>query len=506
MIFYNRRRYSLLFCEGVGRFCSDNQLKKRDFGGLEDRKMYQARIASLLEKITVLFVICSFCLPVQAKYGGGNGTVEDPYLIYTAEQMNSIGADSNDWDKHFKLTANIDLSVFTGTQYNIIGEHYYDSGWIDNPFTGVFDGNGCKILNFNWDSVHREKVGLFGYVDGNSLIKNVGMENADVNSLLQGYYVGCLVGSNFSGTISNCYSTGRVRGEGFVGGLVGENHGLITNCYSTATISGESGLIGGLVGYNVDGTISNCYATGDVLGYDQVGGLLGYSDYGMISKCYAISSAEGVEDIGGLIGMCLHGTVVDCYSITNVQGSDAVGGLVGYHGYNTIINCYSTGPVERDNPFGDFGGIVGYDKMAGGSFIGCIWNVDSNHDPMFSGVGGVRPDPEGVIGQITVDMKKQATFTSAGWDFVGETANGTDYIWRLCEDLVGYPRLAWEFPLGDFICPDGVNLVDFSFFASHWAEDNCGASNDCDGTDLDLLGIVDINDLRIFAENWLRDF
>jgi hypothetical protein len=41
-------------------------------------------------------------------------------------------------------------------------------------------------------------------------------------------------------------------------------------------------------------------------------------------------------------------------------------------------------------------------------------------------------------------MKTLSTFTSAGWDFVGETANGTNDYWRMCVDGVDYPRLAWE--------------------------------------------------------------
>jgi hypothetical protein len=40
-------------------------------------------------------------------------------------------------------------------------------------------------------------------------------------------------------------------------------------------------------------------------------------------------------------------------------------------------------------------------------------------------------------------MKMQVTFTNAGWDFVGETANGNDDIWRILEGL-DYPRLRWE--------------------------------------------------------------
>ncbi|MHC4633497.1 MAG: hypothetical protein ACYS9C_19800 [Planctomycetota bacterium] len=77
--------------------------------------MYRARISSLLEKITVVVVICCCCLPAQAKYGGGTGGPNDPYLIYTAGQMNEIGLSGNwgDLDKHFLLCADIDLSAFT---------------------------------------------------------------------------------------------------------------------------------------------------------------------------------------------------------------------------------------------------------------------------------------------------------------------------------------------------------------------------------------------------------
>jgi hypothetical protein len=46
----------------------------------------------LMGNIAVLLVICCCCLPAQAKYGGGSGEPNDPYLIYTAEQMNAIGS------------------------------------------------------------------------------------------------------------------------------------------------------------------------------------------------------------------------------------------------------------------------------------------------------------------------------------------------------------------------------------------------------------------------------
>jgi len=102
----------------------------------------------------VLCGLSFFALPTQAQYGGGSGTADDPYLIFDANQMNAIGADSNDWDKHFKLMADIDLSSFTGTSFDITGTE-------STPFTGVFDGNGHTISNFTYTSTGRRNIGLF---------------------------------------------------------------------------------------------------------------------------------------------------------------------------------------------------------------------------------------------------------------------------------------------------------------------------------------------------------
>ncbi len=40
-------------------------------------------------------------------------------------------------------------------------------------------------------------------------------------------------------------------------------------------------------------------------------------------------------------------------------------------------------------------------------------------------------------------MQTQSTFTDAGWDFAGETANGTADTWKMPFDG-GYPMLSWQ--------------------------------------------------------------
>ena len=57
----------------------------------------------------------------QARYGGGSGTIEDPYQIWTAEQLNTIGIDPNDLFMNFKLMADIDLAVYQADSFHLIG-------------------------------------------------------------------------------------------------------------------------------------------------------------------------------------------------------------------------------------------------------------------------------------------------------------------------------------------------------------------------------------------------
>ena len=52
---------------------------------------------------------------------GGAGTEEDPYRIYTAEELNTVGLFPCEWDKHFKLMADIDLGSIDPSDLNLVG-------------------------------------------------------------------------------------------------------------------------------------------------------------------------------------------------------------------------------------------------------------------------------------------------------------------------------------------------------------------------------------------------
>ncbi len=399
------------------------------------------------------FFIYELDAVANKKYGGGSGEPNYPYLIYTAEQMNAIGAEPNDWDKHFKLMADIDLSGFMGTDFNIIGD------WVDprdnKPFTGVFDGNVHTISNFSYTSTDENYIGLFGCVSLQGQIKDLGLLDPNIDAGT-GDYVGSLIGRLYMGTITGCYvEGGSVSADENVGGLVGA-HGSTPEPPSP---------------FPPPYTISNCSSTSSVRGTKSVGGLVGANYQGFVTNCYAMGSVSGKEIVGGLVGQ------------SGDWGIDPGWG-------SKVLNCFSTGLVSGEY---NLGGLVG-DNLKG-EIANSFWDIETSG--LTTSAGGT--------GKTTAEMQVESTFTDAGWDFVGESVNGIEDFWSICEGT-NYPRPAWQIPAGDFVCPDGITIDDFLFFIEHWQDDNCNPSNDyCQGTDLDFSGTVDINDLEIFLENWLAD-
>jgi len=236
---------------------------------------------------------------LNAKYGGGTGDPNNPYLIYTVEHLNALGAESSDYGKYFKLMADIDLSGYSYDRA-VIAPDMNDSGlqFEGIPFTGVLDGNGHVISNLAING--HSFLGLFGYLDGDAIVSNLCIKAADVNGISD--FVGSLAGFNY-GSVIGCCCAGDVIGNDKVGGLLGSNSiaADITNCYSTVSVNGNE-KVGGLVGYT-RGSVTNCYNTGMVISEGQnAGGLVGERDpsYGIVTDCFWDTQTSGqISSAGG---------------------------------------------------------------------------------------------------------------------------------------------------------------------------------------------------------------
>lgn len=330
----------------------------------------------------------------------GAGTDEDPYQIDSAEQLVLAGKASILWDKYYILNKDITLDV------DSVNPDYADPNLDDKlvfgqaiipAFSGVFDGNDHTISNIIIDG--GSFLGLFGRLEPESQVKNLNIE--DANIIGSGSYIGGLNGYNKKGTVTMCGSKGTISGYSWVGGLMGYNSiGNITQCYSDAIVDANLSA-GGLLGENVKGNVTQCYSAGVVSGNADTGGLVGYNWDGAIAQSYSTSAVNGEIYVGGLLGRNNEGNIDQCYSTGKVRGDYETGGLIGYNYYSYLIND-------------------------------SFWNIQTSG----------KTTSDGGTGKTTTQMKIQSTFTNAGWDFAGETANGKKDIWSIIENQE-YPKLSW---------------------------------------------------------------
>jgi hypothetical protein len=215
--------------------------------------------------------------------------------------------------------------------------------------------------------------------------------------------------------------TGVFDGNGHrISHLMIEGEGLMVGLFGSSGSGAEVKRLG-VVDVNITNS-GNC-----------VGGLLG-GNGGMVIQCYSTGATHGSAGVGGLVGLNL-GIVTQCYSSTAVRGSMmGVGGLVGVHMGVSVTQCYSTGEVHM-SPVGGVhvGGLIGWDRTNSGRITTSFWDIETS--------GLTHSD--GGTGKTTAEMQTASTFLNAGWDFVDETANGTEDIWWILEGQ-DYPHLWWE--------------------------------------------------------------
>ena len=302
------------------------------------------------------------------------------YIVTTAEGLKAVAdiANNGNLGINITLTENINL---TDMEWTPIGTNY------NNAYTGIFDGNGKTITGLTVTGSD-QYAGLFGRIGSGGTVKNVVLEGVQITSDNSLGSVGGVAGYSY-GNIEYCSVSGSVSVSGIsdVGGVVGyQVGGSITGCSSSATVKGTQ-RAGGMAGVTNSGaSLTGCYATGDVTvendGTDTyfAGGVVGSNGSSCTLKaCYAwgsvTGSGSGTVYTGGVTGSNDLGTLTACYHAKGtVKGSDgATGGVAGrnYKGlmpYGGIITaCYWGGNGQEQG--------IGEDQVGTG---GTTMVTDSN--------------------------------------------------------------------------------------------------------------------------------
>ncbi|MDK2867931.1 MAG: hypothetical protein PWP38_2246 [Clostridiales bacterium] len=324
---------------------------------------------------TDMSMTAEFKKSVNVVFSGGSGTSKDPYQIDNAEDLSMVAQYPG---MYFKQTSNIDLkdvSAMTsiGKASTLFSGVYDGNGKIIKNLTmnrpdeynvGLFniDANGV-VKNLKIIDANIKATGTAGILAGINLGK---ITDCDVEGSVvvthnnQG--AGLLAGENRN-LILNCSAKGSVTGKNQIGGLVGlntsafESTGRIENSYADATVTSQN-CGGGLTGANESGEYSTYPFTGNVQRSAE------------IVSSFAKGNVGGGWQLGGLIGNN-NGSISNCYATGDVTGSadgEIMGGFVAYNG-GSIINSYATGHVEGLADTGGFAGI-----NSGGTITQCYYN------------------------------------------------------------------------------------------------------------------------------------
>ncbi len=431
-------------------------------------------------------------MAADANFQTGDGSAASPFGITTAEELEKLAALVNANNAtynaaYYRLGANIDLSSIS---------NWTPIGTQSNPFKGTFDGNGKTISNMTIDNSSGIFQGLFGKIDG-AVIEKLGVTDV---ALITFNNSGGIAGFVTSSSITNCYTTGSVRGTSYViGGIAGyvSTNSTISNCYSTCNVTGGSGYAGGIAGQLSSSSVLNCYATGTIRGTVSVGGIVGDTWMGTISNCAALNvRIEGTtSDVGRIIG-----------SVTSATLSNNAA-------YNGILNQDDENSSWVSNLSGKDGGNLSYtdiiaDGTIGGRFVSPVWTMGAGALP---GFGAVVAMPSHIV-----DTDLSAVFEGEGTEaspFIINTeahlrklaslVNGgdADYLsacYRLTESITLDCALNGNWtPIGTDSYPfkgtfDGNGKAISNMTIDNSSGDYQGLFGKIDGAVIEKLGVTDV--------------
>lgn len=266
--------------------------------------------------------------------------------IYTIADLAGINSDTSG---KYILMNDIDMTEETSPG----GSWDTGHGWTPlDTFSGVFDGNGHRIIGMHIYGEVEDNAALFSGLEqktntnnyddyddydkldrdkNNATIKNLGITDCEIDikislsTFLGNTYVGGIVGCNNQGIIENCYVSGKIKA-------------CPTAYYQTDDYGNR---IGGIAGYNM-GVITNCYNTADIFATAKDSFLYGYSNGGNHTAGIAAVTRGDSNKIE------------NCYNIGKITHpvAEGVGAITTYDNYHHDIsdnyNYYLNTSIEKN--------------------------------------------------------------------------------------------------------------------------------------------------------------
>lgn len=373
---------------------------------------------------------------IGVSFASGDGSIENPYIIATPEQLMLMSENINTGDQtytnaHYALGADIDMEGFEYTP----AKCSYTA-----PFKGSFDGKGFKIENLYINLPDNEYVALFGITD-NAAFRNITIASGEIT------------GGRYTSSIA-----ARVNGSS----------AIMENCVNYASVTGTKNATAGLAAqlYGM-ATMKNCENHGNISGLNEVGGLVTYATASTIEGCSNYGHVTATS--GGVGGIFYNGTgtgnATGCTNYGIVESRTSAGGIVSGLGSGyTVKNSTNEGEVivSQNGAGGIAGGLSSSGSVEGCENKGKITGKSDGGTAVTSAGGIVGTAGENSA--ITDCINSQgATFTGFSNSIGGIVGTARKSTINNCENYAPM-LLTDEYDVGGIV---GNNNANLNFCINH---------------------------------------
>ncbi|NLA25321.1 MAG: T9SS type A sorting domain-containing protein [Bacteroidales bacterium] len=371
-----------------------------------------------MKKIFLLIALTALYISTFAQFGGGSGTEEDPYRIYTKEHFEEFATENNSMNYemygdfsgiHLRLMNNITDTVKIMPSSNP-----------NSDFNGSFHGGGYSINIFPNSTIFQtvfNSIGTNGYIDS---LKIVGTP----------YHFSSLVYTNY-GTISHCICDVTIihpiAQADYRSGIANTNYGIIEHCVNLTNFT--NAILPEINYWDCTVFSGICYMNVGIIKYCK--------NKGNVSSKEALSAGIAIYNIdNGIIEMCINSGDNQALSVDPINVM--TGGIACTTEGNAIIrNCVNTGNIVFSSIF-PAGGIV-YGASGNVNIINCLnlgnisgYCVDNNNERGAGIIGSSNDNTANIAYCLNLNKAGASAIVDTLLNFVSINATNNYYDKQTC--------------------------------------------------------------------------
>ena len=273
------------------------------------------------------------------------------------------------------LASGVEQTIVLAADIDLSDAAWTPVGTKEAKFSGMIDGMGHKLTGLN---IEGDKVALIAYAAENATIKNLVIENANINAT--SYAAAVVMNAENNVTIDNVTVSGTINANSYAAGLVLMNNDdddavIIKNCTNNATVTSQRA--GGIAAWVTGATvIENCTNNGDIVGGTSACGITNRIA-GTIKNSVNNGNivGNGTEPSSGIAGTATAATTFEyCFNYGDVTTSKdnanaSAAGILGQ----------TPSKAATLNYCANFGAITAEQSYAAGIAYSLYGNITANY-------------------------------------------------------------------------------------------------------------------------------